>query len=255
MNFSRVILSALLILSLSRCTTFEDRSACGCRLVLNLDRVTEILHPGDALKLALEGPDGFCLEDRVFPPPGSHDWSIIYKVPSGEYTLSGATSSLSIPPGEECPPLYLCHVPIDARGESVSHTVVLHKNYCLLTLIVKNSEGGEYPFEMNIEGNVNGCEADGTPTEGPFRCTAIPRLDGIATVRLPRQKDNSLTVSFSLGENRRVTFALGEYIAASGYDWAAPDLEDITIQIDWASTNLTLTIDAWTHEVPLDVML
>ena len=253
MNSLRALLSAILILSLSHCTTFEDRSACGCRLALNLDRVSEVLHPENALRLALDGPDGFSLSERLYSPDDGSPWSMMIRVPNGEYILSAATASLHIPTGEESPPLYLCRVPLDASGESLTHTVIVHKNYCLLTLVIKSAEGGEYPYSLDIEGNVDGCEADGTPTVGPFRVTAVPRVDGIVNVRIPRQIDNSLTVSFTLGENHLITFALGQYIAASGYDWTAPDLDDITIEIDWASTTLTFTIDAWTTVLPLDV--
>ncbi|MBO7547737.1 MAG: hypothetical protein J6T07_04760, partial [Bacteroidales bacterium] len=36
------------------------------------------------------------------------------------------------------------------------------------------------------------------------------------------------------------SFAVGEYLAAAGYDWTAPDLEDIRLEIDLASTAVRL---------------
>jgi len=49
------------------------------------------------------------------------------------------------------------------------------------------------------------------------------------------------------------TFALGEYVTASGYDWSAESLDDITIGLDYSLSHVTLKIEGWEKELHFDV--
>jgi hypothetical protein len=51
------------------------------------------------------------------------------------------------------------------------------------------------------------------------------------------------------------TFALGSYIAAAGYDWTAPDLEDLTLQVDISLTSVTFSTDLWSKTEEIDVFI
>jgi hypothetical protein len=51
------------------------------------------------------------------------------------------------------------------------------------------------------------------------------------------------------------TFALGEYIHASGYDWSAADLEDITVGIDYTRTKLIISVLGWDDVYEFDVVI
>ncbi|MBQ2875254.1 MAG: hypothetical protein IJE85_08150, partial [Bacteroidales bacterium] len=79
--------------------------------------------------------------------------------------------------------------------------------------------------------------------------------DGICSIVLPRQIDDSLVMELDNDTGILTRFALGEYIAESGYDWNAPDLEDIVIDLDFAVTHLTLVIQGWEKEYKYDVVI
>ena len=72
---------------------------------------------------------------------------------------------------------------------------------------------------------------------------------------LPRQIDNSLLLDIISDDDRRRTFAIGNYIEASGYDWESMDLKDITLDIDYARTDITFRIDAWERTVQFEVVI
>ena len=51
------------------------------------------------------------------------------------------------------------------------------------------------------------------------------------------------------------TFALGSYIAASGYNWTAPDLDDLTLHVDISVTSVTISTDLWSRTEELEVWI
>ena len=51
------------------------------------------------------------------------------------------------------------------------------------------------------------------------------------------------------------TFALGSYIAASGYDWSAPDLEDLTLHVDISVTSVTISTDLWSRTEDIELFI
>ena len=50
-------------------------------------------------------------------------------------------------------------------------------------------------------------------------------------------------------------FALGKYICASGYNWKAADLSDITVGIDYTRTKLTVSVRGWDEVYEFDVVI
>ena len=67
-------------------------------------------------------------------------------------------------------------------------------------------------------------------------------------MRGPRQKDNSLRLEGIEDGNLLRVFALGEIIAASGYDWTTENLRDVTVEIDYSKTDVIFTIEGWKQE-------
>jgi hypothetical protein len=51
------------------------------------------------------------------------------------------------------------------------------------------------------------------------------------------------------------TFALGSYIAASGYDWSAPDLVDLTLKVDISLTSVTVSTDLWSRTEEMEIWI
>lgn len=256
-RFNRVF-SAILLLP-TACSVLEDRDECPCRLHIDLSGV-----PFAEVCLSLSLPDGSWQESRTLTLPGDGD--LVVNVPRGKvdvlvvYPRSSGTFSgegWEIPPGEDCPPVYLDAHRVDTSGEVASCAVSLRKNYCLLTLRLASDSGGEpFPFRLTVDGNVSGFSPGGAPREGLFSYR-LPPFDaaGETTVCLPRQKDASLTMEVLFTDEVLRHFALGELMARGGYDWSAPDLADAEMTLDYARTRLTLRADAWEETVIFEKVL
>lgn len=50
-------------------------------------------------------------------------------------------------------------------------------------------------------------------------------------------------------------FALGHLIIDSGYDWTAPDLQDIEVDIDYSKSDIIFSVDGWDKEMSFDVTI
>ena len=51
------------------------------------------------------------------------------------------------------------------------------------------------------------------------------------------------------------TFALGEYVAASGYDWQEENLRDITVSLDYSLTRVAISVAGWREEHVFNVVI
>ena len=70
---------------------------------------------------------------------------------------------------------------------------------------------------------------------------------------LPRQKDASLILEVEDAKGNSKIFALGQYIVASGYDWTLPDLDDVSVTLDYAMTEIRLVIGGWESVYRYDI--
>lgn len=48
---------------------------------------------------------------------------------------------------------------------------------------------------------------------------------------------------------------LGEYIARSGYDWAAEDLADVSVALDLERQQVMITVSDWDGVVVMDIVI
>ncbi len=239
------------------CTVKEDRSSCPCMLVLDFSKVdTAVIRSADVI-MAVN--DGIILTDSLEPEDlaGGKE----YSVPRSEVELgvwSGAGNCLTergmtIPLGEECPPVYFHTSVVEADREMVCDTVRMRKNHCRLTINLNRDD--EAGWEISLLGNVDGYQDDGLPAEGDF-CYSFPAgREDVYHVILPRQRDDSLILEIDDGSGAVKMFTLGEYIAESGFDWTAPDLEDLTIEIDVSFVDVTLKIQGWDKVYGYDVII
>ena len=127
----------------------------------------------------------------------------------------------------------------------------MRKNYCSMTLNVRRDVKSS--FRLAICGNVKGYESDGSPAPGDFM--VLLDSDGSDTffVNLPRQLDESLLLEVDTGGKVVKKFPLGRYILESGYDWNAPDLEDMTVYMDYAHSRITISVEQWDKEYIFDI--
>ena len=239
------------LLALASCSIKEDRTACPCALALEISDL-----PVRPVVVGVSGA-GYAFMEVV-----RADTLMVIPVPKEDLSVSvtgGALAegdgSVRIPEGEEAPPLYLFHADVPAFDEQVTLPVLLRKQFCRLELRFTGPPGYAPPFEAEVEGSFDGWLPDGSPPRGPFSRRILSGSDGLASLRLPRQGDDSLLLHILFSDQIVRTFALGSYIAASGYDWSAPDLKDLTLQVDISLTSVTISTDLWTKTEDLELWI
>lgn len=266
------------------CSVKEDRDLCPCALVLEFPREdAERLQDGVTVCMRGYSDDGFSLCDTLLagqaassggPDTVSGKWSYSYVVPKGEVDLAVAYSAdglagelnssgrwIEINEGRPCPSIWTCCEKVSARADRVTVPVRLHKNFCRIDIQVRDVDGEEFPFKLRVRGNVNGYGLDGKPARGAFLCDAERSETESAgsghgyAVTVPRQTDDSLTLEIVTDDGVAKSFAIGNYISASGYDWTSADLKDICLEIDYARTVISFTIDKWTYSEQFEVVI
>lgn len=255
--FSSFLFAVFLGMALCGCVK-ERRGLCPCLLRLDLSRLdTALMHYA---RVNIVGPEGFVYDgllDAEF-----FDDEMVIRVPqgdcmlcvySGEQGLAAPERGLYIPYGRDCPPVYMCASYIDTECEQYRKVVLLRKNYCQLSVCVEDAE--HFPFGLAVRGDVVGYGSDGRPVAGDFYCGVDNVAEAELTMSVPRQVDDSMILEVNDGTDVLKTFALGEYIHASGYDWNAADLEDITVGIDYTRTKLTVSVLGWDEVYEFDVVI
>ncbi len=259
----RLGVALLLTILLTACSVKENRNHCPCHLLLDVSEVSTELF--DSLDVALDEGNG---RAQRFPlclsllPPGPVAVDVakgrlslnVCAVENGAVWLSSIGDVMEIPQGEQCPPLFLHTALLDARVEELTETVILHKSFCSLHIQMDGTDPSQpYPFSLQVRGDVDGFDANGRPKDGLFNPYAYPTADGQCTVRVPRQKDDTLELLMCEDEVPMAIFALGEYLKAGGYDWTAPDLADVSVRIDCARLTIRLKIEKWSETFHFNV--
>ena len=210
-------------------------------------------------------------------PKGDIDLAVAYSADGLAGELNSSGKWIEIDEGRPCPSIWTCCEKVSARADRVTVPVRLHKNFCRIDIRVRDVDGEEFPFKLRVRGNVNGYGLDGKPARGAFLCDAErSETEGSGTesdgddsgtasestgsghgyaVTVPRQTDDSLILEIVTGDGVAKSFAIGNYIAASGYDWTSADLKDICLEIDYARTVISFTIDKWTHSEQFEVVI
>ena len=180
---------------------------------------------------------------------------------------------IRIPVGEQMDSLYGFFNMYHTRCESVLCDVELHKEFCTVSFTL-GEEGYSSPYDIEVWGNVAGVSAwDLIPVQGDFRYAPVQK-NGVYQVRVPRQEDNSLELVMlempdQAGHDGRSPVGarddgeravvdrlpLGEYIARSGYDWAADDLADVHIALDMEKQQVMITVSGWYGVVVMDIVI
>ena len=170
---------------------------------------------------------------------------------------------IRVPVGEQMDSLYGFFKMYHTRCESVLCDVELHKEFCTVSFTL-GEDGYTSPYRIEVWGNVAGVSAwDLMPLDGDFRFA--PSLEnGVYQVRVPRQVDNSLELVMleipgQVGyDGERVVvdrLPLGEYIARSGYDWTAEDLDDVNVALDLEMQQVMITVSGWDGVVVMDIVI
>lgn len=238
---SAALAGLLLLLS---CSVKEDRTLCPCALSIELRDL-----PGPVSVQVVAG-------DHRATYTARQDTVMLVQAPKGTIRLMAVCGArlepeenLQIPFGFDCPSVYLYSDLVNTLCDSTRVAVQLNKHFCTLSLSFDGPEGWGEPFWGQIRGKVNGLDREGRPTEGDFSC----RLDAGLTARLPRQApDEELWLDITMPDHVIRTFALGTYMLQAGYDWTAPDLEDLPLRIQLSVTELILQTGLWKTVLPIE---
>lgn len=239
------------------CSVKEYRESCPCRLVLDFSE-TDTLAVRSA-DLYVTVPGGYVFTDRVgseffrrgYSVYVPRTWLYVSMV-NGDEGMSSA-EGLKIPFGAECPPVYMHSSYIDADCEMWREIVRMRKNHCRMNITLK-TDGGNMP-DLKVVSDVCGYDVAGKPQNGGFGYETRPDLSGSCSVTVPRQTGDGMMLEIDDGGGVVKRFALGTYIASIGYDWTAPDLQDIDIELDFAMTRISLVVSGWDKEYEFDVVI
>ena len=254
-NWHLWVLVVVLMWSMAGCSVKEERQDCPCRLMLDLSAVDTSLVK--VLNVQAVSADGVVFSDTLASP--KFDEIYVRNVPHRDVRVlvwgsHEAEDRLLIPYGNDCPALYMDAFDADTRGEKYFKKVELRKNHCLLSVNFEGRE--EIPYSLTFRGNVNGYDSYGLPSEGDFSCVVYPGNDGGSMVVVPRQTDSSMLLDVEdPGSSVLKTFAIGEYMERSGYDWTKADLEDAEVVIDYCITGFKIVFKGWDKEYIYDIIL
>ena len=206
-----------------------------------------------------------------------------YEVPRGAVGVSAVAlgreipgqaryhgDEIRIPVGEQMDSLYGFFKMYHTRCESVLCDVDLHKEFCTVSFTL-GTDGYTSPYDIEVWGNVAGVSAwDLMPVKGEFRYAPLQK-NGVYQVRVPRQVDNSLELVMleipdqvgydgerTEDDAERVVvdrLPLGEYVARSGYDWAAEYLADVSVALDLEKQQVMITVSGWDGVVVMDIVI
>ena len=281
------------ILLLSSCSVKEDRSGCPCWMTVDLSKVAESRwksperqssteyqmvtkslesrqHIAESVVLRLRGNSDEDEVDYAFKMTetvNTEVGALEYEVPRGSVGVSAVAlgneipgqagydgDKIRIPVGEQMDSLYGFFRRFYTRCESVLCDVELHKEFCTVSFTL-GDDGYISPYDLEVWGNVAGVSAwDLMPLEGDFRFAPSPE-DGVYRVRVPRQFDASLELVMLEDSKIVDRLPLGEYIARSGYDWTAENLEDVHIALDLENQQVMITVSGWDGVVVMDIVI
>lgn len=119
---------------------------------------------------------------------------------------------------------------------------------------------GRFPFRVVVTANTCGIDLhDGVPIPGPFRYEPPEQLAGEFEFTVPRQADQSLTLELWPRESGEdpdgpldsiVLWNLLKQV--EGFGWDLKNLPDLSVEIDYIRSEVTLSIGDWQNEVSIN---
>ena len=171
----------------------------------------------------------------------------------GAETAKPENHVIILPEGHQCDSLYAWHEEVDCTQGDAYAEVVFRKQFCTVYIdFVSSSVDRMQDMKVLVEGNTCGFDLlDFSPVAGPFSFAPVSADGTVWSLRIPRQADESLRLSvWSRPDSSSEwagpkEFPVGEYIVKTGYDWAAEELEDVFIKVDFVLGFVTVGIADW----------
>jgi len=158
--------------------------------------------------------------------------------------------SLMTPYGLEADPIWLYSEKFICEGDEHRINARPHKQYCRLEIVVTGlSPGALYDCAFRVKAECCGLDLYGRQAlAGDYCAMAARSSTGDFLVRIPRQAENRLSLELlHIGnpDEPLLTIELDRKLEEAGYDWMREDLRDVSVEIDYAGTEVNLKIIDW----------
>lgn len=256
-----VIMAFILLCS---CSVKEDRADCPVVLGLDFSLVNwERLRDAGLAEISLRVQAGdYGVEQRIGPEQGRGVLEMTVPKSCVEVSVVGEDSGLfsfseglEIPLGEECPPLFWHRSVIEEMTKDSSVFVYLHKDYAEISFELKIKSDLQWDKALRVRSNVSGYLQDKSLRAGDFIFEPEQTKPACFSVKLPRQSGPEMTLDILENGIAVRSFALGEFLIESGYDWSAPVLEDIVVEVDYTGTEVGFKINQWTKVLSFEIKI
>lgn len=261
---NRAPLIALLLVATASCSlVLEDRQMCPAFVFFQRQEGTE---PDDFDKVWVKVMDGDTMEEL------SADEPLLEKMCSQEYSLaipkreeiltcgiSGARVSklqgtvLTLPAGYQGDQIYRFFKKDRLTGEEFHVPLRFTKEFSRI-LVRFISEDEVFPFNVVVTGNTCGMDiATGMPLQGEFRYVPPETEPGVYRFTVPRQGDYALSLELwtspdSKGGTEEHVDDVVLWNALQnikGFSWSMESLPDLTIDIDYVKSSVTVLVSDW----------
>lgn len=252
MSLHRITILAAVLLT-ACCSVKEDRSNCPCIVSVKTqssDCSGIFFYDGDVL-LESKMMEAYvlCTGENSTAIRRCH---LTTAVVTGCDSLELTDSTVISACGQQFPKVNGLVSVDDAHREFLTVEGILHKQHCVISVMVRSSNSIICPYRARFLASCNGLVLRSMEGAcGKFCYETSFDTDYRCQVILPRQKDNDglyMELLSIEGENLG-KINLGRYFLEAGYDWNADDLDDIDIIIDYSLCTITININEWNHVI------
>lgn len=249
-SISKLCASAFLCASSLACSVKETRTDCPCLLSVNVEDCFR--YAGEAY-LSVWMQSGSVAEEHLGVAPGGG--AVELDVPRGivEYSacvgLDGdavGNRELRMALDERCEGVFAYAATLSTDCESIADTVVLHKQFARVTVRIDSMSFADEDVSVVVSSSWNGLSL-GTlsPIAGNWQFRPEREPDGSWRFNMLRQGDNSIRMDIYAGGKLKRCIELGKYLEDLGFDWAAEDLDDISVCMGSAESAIVVEIEDW----------
>lgn len=160
--------------------------------------------------------------------------------------------------------LYRFSARAEGMDESAVIPVEMTKEHCTIRVRFKEFDPGDLPgrFPYRVVISANTCGIDlhsGVPVTGPYRYAPPEKMAGEFEFTVPRQADNSLALElWALDADENTDEPQDSIILwnllkqVEGFSWELKNLPDLTVEIDYIRSEVTLSITDWQTETSIN---
>lgn len=250
MRLYHLAVCALLGAFLLSCTVKEDREPCPCYILVGFEDRDFIRH--DVQVMGWNGSEVFrrdidVAENDPYWITAVHKGMLEVTACMGLTVQTARDHYAVIPVGSQCDSLYAFFEKVDATGDDATVMATLRKQFATVHVDISKSAKEMKEYRFRVEGNTCGFDLlDFSPVPGLFMCEPEPAQGSrLVDFRVPRQSDNSLSMTVWKGAEEVGSFPIGEYVKRIGFNWGSQELQDIYITIDFVIGQVIIGIDNW----------